>query len=191
MARELHDEVGQSLTGVLLQIERAAQRTSGDVRVGLDDAREAARTALEEVRSIAQRLRPEVLDDLGLASALRALAQGVARTAHLRVTCTIEPDLPALTPEAELVVYRVAQESLTNVARHAGARHAAVRLASASTGVVLTVDDDGRGVRGDHVPDAGGIRGMRERALLAHGQVTVTSPAEGGTRVRLDLPVAR
>lgn len=190
VARELHDQVGQSLTGVLLQIERAAAGTTGDSRARLEDAREATRAAMEDVRHIAQQLRPEILDDLGLPSALRALVQAMGHAADVRVTCAIEPGLPRLAPEAELAVYRVAQESLTNVARHAQASHAWVRLEPSGHGVALTVRDDGCGMQGGHVGDAGGIRGMRERALLANAELSVTSPADGGTLVRLEVPRA-
>ena len=190
VARELHDQVGQSLTGVLLQIERATRVASDEPQEQLHEAREAARSALEEVRRIAQRLRPEVLDDLGLASALRALTQTIGRATGTHVTCRIASDLPALAPDAELVVYRVAQESLTNVARHSGARTAEVCLDPSPAGVRLTVRDDGKGVHVDDVRHAGGIRGMRERALLVDAELVVEAPAGGGTVVRLDVPCA-
>jgi two-component system sensor histidine kinase UhpB len=188
VSRELHDQVGQSLTGVLLQIERAAQGAPADQRGRMEEAREAARTALEEVRRIAQRLRPEVLDDLGLSSALHALAQEIGRATGVRATCSVAPGLPRLSPEAELVVYRVTQESLTNVARHAAATVAEVRLVPTPHGVRLTVRDDGGGVRPGDTRDAGGIQGMRERALLIDAELLVEAPAEGGTLVRLDVP---
>jgi two-component system, NarL family, sensor histidine kinase UhpB len=147
IARELHDEVGQSLTAVMLQLERAARRSDDGVRDDVDEAREAVRGSLEEVREIARRLRPEALDDLGLRSALAALTNDVSRRTGVRVQRRLAPDLPALEPEAELVVYRVAQEALTNVARHSGARRAWLTLAAAGAGgVELVLRDDGRGV---------------------------------------------
>lgn len=190
VARELHDQVGQSLTSALLQIERAAKTGSNCGAGQLEDAREAVRASLDDVRQIAQRLRPEVLDDLGLPSALRALASSAEGLAGLRVSCRIEAELPRLTPDAELAVYRVAQESLTNVARHAGATSAVVTLQRSSAGVLLIVEDDGRGVQFGEVGVAGGIRGMRERALLAHADFALTTPASGGTVVRLEVPSA-
>ena len=114
IARELHDEIGQSLTAAMLQIDRGERA----------QAREAVRESLEDVREIARRMRPEALDDLGLASALAALTLDVGRRTGLRVARRIGQGLPRLSPEEELVVYRVAQEGLTNVARHAEARRA-------------------------------------------------------------------
>jgi two-component system sensor histidine kinase UhpB len=190
VARDLHDQVGQALTGVLLQIDRAARGVDGAPRAGLEDAREAARTALEDVRHIAQQLRPEVLDDLGLASALRSLAAAMGRASGIRIVCVIERELPPLTPETELVVYRVAQESLTNVVRHAGATRAELRLTATRGRVALTVRDDGHGLDPGDVGNDGGIRGMRERALLVGADLRVTVPGEGGTLVALEVPPA-
>jgi len=190
VADELHEEVGQSLTGVLLQLERAAQGVSGPPAEPLRDAREAARRVLEDIRGIAQRLRPEGLEHLGLPGALRALAQSTGPDGP-RVTCDVAADLPRLDPAVELAVYRIAQESLVNAARHADARSVDLRLERAGAGVVLTVADDGRGLRRGDVDAAGGIRGMRERALLVHGELTLTTPAAGGTVVRLEVPGTR
>ncbi len=145
IARELHDEVGQALTAVVLQLERAARRTEEPVRGEVEEAREAVRESLEEVREIARRLRPEALDDLGLTSALAALTLDVSRRTGLRVERRIEPGLPALSSEEELVVYRVAQEGLTNVARHARAQQALITLGARDGRVSLEVRDDGEG----------------------------------------------
>ncbi len=187
VAQELHDEVGQTLTAVLLQLERV-QRTAPDgLREELEEVRETARASLEEVRQIAQRLRPEALDELGLQSALAALAERVSGQGGLSVVRDLDGPLPRLTPEAELVIYRVAQEGLTNALRHADASEAVLTLRRDGGGVTLTVADDGRGLDGS---DAGaGIQGMRERALLAGGRVDVRNRAEGGAEVRLELPV--
>jgi two-component system sensor histidine kinase UhpB len=178
IARELHDEIGQTLTGVLLVLDNAGE--------GFADAREAVRGALSDVRAIARRLRPEALDDLGLVSALAALTVAVQRTARIRV----ERDLNAageLAPEEELVVYRVAQEALTNVARHADARVATLSLRREDRGVVLEVTDDGKGLPA-HVGEGTGLRGMRERAVLVGARLELTSRSGGGMIVRLVLP---
>ena len=186
IARELHDEIGQALTAVVLQLERAARRTEPPVRGEVEEAREAVRGSLEEVREIARRLRPEALDDLGLGSALAALTVDVSRRTGLRIERRIEPGLPALAPEEELVVYRVAQEGLTNVARHADAQHAWVTLGGRDGRVSLEVRDDGRGF--DPRMGAGaGLRGMRERALLVGAELAVDSRTGEGTAVRLTL----
>ena len=179
IARELHDEVGQALTAAMLRLDR----------VDVDEAKEGLRTALEEVRDIARRLRPEALDDLGLRNALRALVASVARDAGLDVTPEIEPDLPSLTPEQELVVYRVAQEALTNAVRHADAGVLRLSLRQGSDEVLLRVEDDGRGFDSALVPAASGIRGMRERALLVRASLDVESAPGRGTVVTLRTPV--
>ena len=112
----------------------------------------------------------------------------VSRQAGLEVRRSISPDLPPLSAEAELVIYRVAQEALTNTVRHSGATHAWLSLRGTDDGgVVLEVEDDGRGI-GDAQGGAGGIRGMRERALLVHGALELGSGTRGGTRVRLSVP---
>ena len=186
IARELHDEIGQALTAVVLQLERSARRTEPPVRDEVEAAREAVRHSLEEVREIARRLRPEALDDLGLASALAALTGDVARRTGLRVERRIVGNVAALSPEEELVVYRVAQEGLTNVARHADARQAWVTLEARDGDVALEVRDDGRGFDPGRTAGAG-MRGMRERALLVGAELAVESRDGDGTAVRLTL----
>ncbi|EFE68541.1 MULTISPECIES: HAMP domain-containing sensor histidine kinase [Streptomyces] len=186
IAQELHDEVGQSLTAVLLQLKRVADHAPPELREELSPAQEITRSSLDEVRRIARRLRPGVLDELGLIPALKALATEFGGPG-LTVQHRFGPDLPDLGPEAELVIYRVAQEGLTNTARHAGARRAGIALRRVPTGVELRVHDDGRGL-GD-VAEGAGIRGMRERALLVGADLTVGPADGGGTEVRLAVPV--
>jgi two-component system, NarL family, sensor histidine kinase UhpB len=188
IARELHDEIGQILTGLLLRSETLARRAPDDLRRDLEDLREAARQAAEEVRRIARRLRPEALDELGLQSALLALCTAVSNRVGLRIERNLERDLP-LNAEQELVIYRVAQESITNVARHAGASHAEVTLRKdGDGGVLLVVRDDGVGLPEDAHRKSNGLRGMRERALLVGADIEI-GPANGrGTKVRLHVP---
>ncbi|MFI8092897.1 HAMP domain-containing sensor histidine kinase [Streptomyces sp. NPDC086080] len=186
VAQELHDEVGQSLTAVLLQLKRAADHAPPDLGEELRMVQETTRASLEEIRRIARRLRPGVLDELGLASALKALATEFGGPG-LSVQHSLAPDLPELDRETELVIYRVAQEGLTNIARHSGARRAELALYRAPGGVELRVRDDGRGI--GRAEEGAGLRGMRERALLVGAVVTVESRAGGGTEVRLAVPV--
>ena len=120
IARELHDEVGQTLTGVMLQVEGLAAVIPEELREQLDELRETARDGTEEVRRIARRLRPEALEDLGLQSALARSRPRSPSRRRLRIERRLDSRLP-LSEEQELVVYRVAQEALTNVARHADA----------------------------------------------------------------------
>jgi two-component system, NarL family, sensor histidine kinase UhpB len=186
VARELHDEVGQTLTAVVLQLGRVEQAVPADLRADVAEARETARASLDEVRQIAQRLRPEVLDELGLQSALEALAERVSEQGGLRVAKRLQGRLPALSSTDELVIYRVAQEALTNTLRHASASTATLTLRGDAEGASLIVSDDGRGLNG--APPGAGIQGMRERAMLAGATISIRNRAEGGTEVRLELP---
>ncbi|SBT46253.1 sensor histidine kinase [Micromonospora narathiwatensis] len=185
IAQELHDEIGQTLTAVLLELKRVADQAPPAVRDQLHQVQETTRNSLDEIRRIARRLRPGVLDELGLASALRALA-GEFATAGLTVRPSVDNDLPELGREAELVLYRVAQEALTNAARHADASHVVLTLRRRPGGVELCIRDDGRGL-GDAVEGAG-IRGMRERALLIGAELTVGPAGGRGSEVRLRVP---
>jgi two-component system sensor histidine kinase UhpB len=188
IARELHDEVGQTLTGVMLQVEGLAAVIPDQLREQLDELRETARDGTEEVRRIARRLRPEALEDLGLQSALNALAIRVADQAHLDISRHLESRL-ALSQQQELVVYRVAQEALTNVARHARAEHVELRLDRDDGNAVLCVRDDGRGVRPADLASSNGIRGMRERAMLIGARLAIQPRPERGTEVKLTIPL--
>jgi two-component system sensor histidine kinase UhpB len=186
VARELHDEVGQALTAVVLQLDRVGRGANGGGHE-VAEARETVRASLEEVRGIARRLRPEALDDLGLPSALAALANDVTRRTGLVVDRRIGRDLPALDPEEELVVYRVAQEALTNVVRHAGAARAELLLEPRDGRVELCVRDGGEGFRPNGVATGDGLLGMRERAVLIGADLAVRSDVGAGTTVRLRL----
>ena len=189
IAQELHDQVGQQLTAVLLVLSRLQARVPSELRSGVVDVQDDVRASLEDVRRIAIELRPEALDDLGLVSALAVLGQRFAERSALEVVERIAPDLPQLTPEIELVVYRVAQEALTNVARHSGGDHAELRLDRQDGRLVLTIRDQGRGLAAGHVP-GGGMRGMRERATSIGATLEVTTnPSGSGCMVRLDVPV--
>ncbi|MFE9022523.1 sensor histidine kinase [Streptomyces sp. NPDC007808] len=189
IAQELHDEVGQSMTAILLGLKRAADHAPAPLREELHEVQEITRGSLDEVRRLVRRLRPGVLDDLGLVSALTALTEDFATHTGLRVTRRFDADLPALEPETELVLYRVAQESLTNVARHADAEQVTVALRHTEDSAVLTVTDDGSGIGARS--EGAGIRGMRERALLVGGSLEITPAPRTGTRVRLTAPVPR
>jgi two-component system sensor histidine kinase UhpB len=186
IARDLHDEVGQVLTGVLLQLNVIAA-AAPEHRDEIDEAKQAVRSALDEVRRISSELRPEMLEHLGLVSALTELSRSFQRASGIEVERRFEPSLPTLSDDTELAVYRVAQESLTNVARHAQARHVSIGLESGPGRVVLRVVDDGRGFRG--VPEEnGGLRSMRERSLLVDGALAIKQAAGGGVEVRLEVP---
>lgn len=172
IARDLHDEVGQRLTAVILQL------------TDVSGAREEVRAALEEVREIGRGLRPEALDDLGLAAAVRSLVTRMEQGTALTVERDIHPP-GRLSPEQELVAYRIAQEALTNAVRHAGSSRISVRLRAMGERTLLVVEDRGEGLNG--CGEGTGIRGMRERALLVDGDLTISSHPGRGTRVELVL----
>jgi two-component system, NarL family, sensor histidine kinase UhpB len=187
IAQELHDEIGQTLTALLLQLGRAAKHAPADLRTELEEAQEAARSSIADVHRIVGQLRPEALDDLGLASALTTLTDRLAERTGLRLRRRIDRNLPPLAPEQELVIYRIAQESLTNAVRHADADAAELRLHNGAQGLVLSVADDGSGMSG-LASNGGGIRGMRERAVLIGAQLAIDSQPGRGVEVRLTLP---
>ncbi|SDH55842.1 two-component system, NarL family, sensor histidine kinase UhpB [Sinosporangium album] len=185
IARELHDEIGQSLTVVLLGLKRTVDRAPADLAEELRAVQETVRTSLDEVRQVARRLRPGVLEDLGLQSALSALSSDFSQMSGVPVVKRVDHALPELSSETELVVYRIAQEGLTNVARHAQADTVELSLTRTGGALTLRIKDNGRG---GVKPDGAGIRGMRERALLIGARLTVDSPPGGGTDVRLVIP---
>lgn len=189
IARGLHDEVGQVLTGVLLQLDSLAVANDPERAAAVEETKEAVRQTLDEVRRIARELRPEMLEHLGLVSALTELSRRFADQSGLRIDRRFAADLPALSDEAELAVYRVAQESLTNVARHAHATRVEVALEKGAGSVVLRVVDDGRGIEeAVAVNGHGGLRGMREHAVLVGGALAVKPARDGGVEVRLEVP---
>jgi two-component system sensor histidine kinase UhpB len=189
IAQELHDEVGQSMTAILLSLERAADDADEPLRGDLRQVQEITRGSLDEVRRLVRRLRPGVLEDLGLVSALTSLTGEFATHAGLRVVRRFETGLPALDPQTELVLYRVAQEALTNAARHAEAGQVEVSLRHTGEAMELAVADDGRGTGAAR--EGAGVRGMRERALLIGATLDVTSQPQAGTTVRLTAPLRK
>jgi len=190
VARGLHDEVGQVLTGVLLQLDSLRSADAPTREREITETKQSVRQALEEVRRIARELRPEMLEHLGLVSALTELSRRFADQSGIRVDRRFADELPALSDEAEIAVYRVAQESLTNVARHADAQRVEVTLEPGVDSVVLRVADDGRGLprAATSANDHTGLRGMRERAILVGGALAIKRSHEGGVEVRLEVP---
>jgi two-component system, NarL family, sensor histidine kinase UhpB len=187
VASELHDEVGQAMTAVLMLLARLQDAVVPERRRELAEAQGAIRASLEEVRRISQELRPGLLEHLGLVSALTALARTFAARTGIEVQCRFAPRLPELDRDVELALYRIVQESLTNVARHADATRVELSLRPRPRGVVVGVADDGQGVHGP-LREGGGIRGMRERAMVAGGELTITAERTGGVEVRVDMP---
>jgi two-component system, NarL family, sensor histidine kinase UhpB len=188
VARDLHDEVNQSLTGLLLRLEAAREAAPPELEDELAETKALANQAMRELLSLARQLRPTALDDLGLAAAVGGQVEQLSR-GEIDARLSVEGDFSDLGDDAQLVVYRVAQEALSNAARHSGAERVEVRLRrSDDGGVVLEASDDGRGFAFDQSERGLGISGMRERALLVGGELTIESRPEHGTTVRLDVP---
>jgi two-component system sensor histidine kinase UhpB len=187
VARDLHDEVNQSLTGLLLRLEAVREAAPPELEPELAATRSLANQAMRELLSLARQLRPTALDDLGLAAALAGQVEQVERP-DLEAELTVEGDFASLDDDVQLVVYRVAQEALTNAARHGEATRIAVSLRHTDRGTELEVADDGRGFAFDQSERGLGIGGMRERALLVGGELTIESRPGDGTTVRLLVP---
>ena len=186
IAHELHDEVGQTLTAVALLAEREAGASSSQAPA-LQEIAETIHHSLEDVRRIARELRPEALDDLGLINALISLCLRMERQGAVQVLRELEGSLPPLSAEVELVIYRVAQEALTNAFRHARASQVHVALRGEHDGAVLTVVDDGCGLPAPMPAQTTGLAGMRERAILIGAELEIDSPPGDGVEVRLTI----
>jgi two-component system, NarL family, sensor histidine kinase UhpB len=187
VARDLHDEVNQSLTGLLLRLEAAREGAPPELEGELAETKALANQAMRELLSLARQLRPTALDDLGLAAAIEGQVDRLG--GEIATSLDVEGDFSDLGGDAQLVVYRVAQEALSNAARHSGAHRVEVRLGrSDGGGVDLEVADDGRGFAFDESESGLGIAGMRERALLIGAELLIESRPASGTTVRLDVP---
>jgi two-component system, NarL family, sensor histidine kinase UhpB len=185
IARDLHDEVNQSLTGLLLRLEAAREAAPPELARELEETKTLANQAMRELLSLARQLRPTALDDLGLAAAVAGQVEQVSHSGAISAELVEEGDFSDLDSDVQLVVYRVAQEALSNAARHSEAGRIAVDLRRAGDGVELDVSDDGRGFAFDESERGLGIAGMRERALLLGGDLTIESRPGRGTTVRL------
>lgn len=197
IARELHDQTSQRLTSILMTLRVLGEaRSLAEVHVRVEDLREMAAQALEEVHDLALALRPRLLDDLGLLAALQHHLGEFRDRSHLPVDFQVLGlDNKRLPSRVETALYRIAQEALTNVVRHAQAHNVGVLLEVRDTSVVLIVEDDGRGfdvsqVMGSHVHDGNlGLYGMRERAALLGGTLTIESALGEGTSVFAQIPL--
>ena len=185
VARDLHDEVNQSLTGLLLRLEAVREAAPPELEAELAETKALANQAMQELLSLARQLRPTALDDLGLTAAIAGQVEQLAR-GEIKADFAADGDFSDLDNDTQLVVYRVAQEALSNATRHSGAEHVAVKLQRGSAdGVELKVADDGRGFAFDESEGGLGIAGMRERALLIGAKLTIESRPDHGTSVRL------
>lgn len=185
IAQDLHDEVNQALTAVSLRLQASIEQAPAELRRELTETKRLSSQAMEELLALARRLRPSVLDDHGLLPALHSQVRDFADQTGIRANFNARGTVPKLTPEQQLVIYRVTQESLSNIAQHSGAHKVDVELSFIGR-TVLRISDDGQGFT---APRNGGlgVSGMRERALLAGGQLSIWSAEETGTRVELTI----
>jgi signal transduction histidine kinase len=193
IARELHDETGSALTAFLLglaAIDEAA--TLREARHAAAALRKNASSTLENVGRLAVALRPPALDELGLAPALKDLSCSLGERGGTKVDLDI--DLPAaarLPAKLETTIFRVTQEALTNVVKHADAETVRVHLACRERSVILVIEDDGRGFSGDRTRDGGfGLVGMRERVAALDGSLEIESTQGAGTRIAVEIPLS-
>ena len=190
VARELHDTLAHTLSGLSVQLEAVKAYWDIDpqkARSTLEGSLQAAHSGLGETRRALQALRASPLDDLGLSLAVRTMVEDAATRANLALNLSVADELPSLSPDVEQCVYRVAQEAVTNVAKHASAKTLTVILESTGEKVTLTVRDDGLGFDVDKRDRTNnyGLEGMKERAQLAGGELAVTSKPGEGTTVKL------
>lgn len=195
MARQIHDELGQALSALHLDVAWLRARLSDEDVVLAEKMRSMAaliETSIGRVRNLATELRPAVLDSLGLLAAIEWETQQFTRRTGIPCTHALPPDPPAVDADRSTDVFRILQEALTNVARHAGAHEVLVSLRFRRNALLLSVSDDGRGITAAEIasPQALGLVGMRERALLWDGAVEWRARDGGGTVVDLRLPLA-
>jgi two-component system sensor histidine kinase UhpB len=194
IAREIHDELGGLLTGIKAYVSVAAERSAvagGQAEPLLREAADLAQDAIDTMRRVITDLRPSVLDQLGIWAALEWHTGQVARRSGLRCLCTIDDAAASLAPDGELatMLFRVVQEALTNVERHAQARCVEVAVRRRGAMLEVSVADDGRGPGGEPKADAWGIRGMRERSHRFGGELSIAAREGGGTLLVLRVPV--
>ncbi len=194
IARELHDEAGQSLTAIMVGLRAIADmRLSANVRSAVLRLRDVTAHTVDDIGRLARGLHPAVLDDKGLAAAARRYVADFARAFDMTVDATVgRLDSPRLPPLTAATMYRILQECLTNVTRHARATRAEVELRRDATRIELVVRDDGIGFETGRGSDVGlGLRGMRERVALSGGTIEVASKPGHGTTVRVRIPADR
>lgn len=185
IARELHDELGQTLTAVALRAEHIAQHPDAE-HANFAELAEVVQQSLADVRRISHELRPSALEELGLLNALISLCARVSEQTGMHIHRDLEGPIPDLPPDIELAIYRIAQEALTNAVRHSHASAVHVALSCVGRKLLLSVKDNGEGLP-EHVIAGGGLTGMRERAMLIGGALGIDSIPGAGVEVTLRL----
>ena len=198
LARELHDGIGQNLTAIVRMLDHAGSAADcGEVlRAELERVRALVHATLAETRALSRQLRPQILDDLGLVAALRWLTRSFADSCRLEMKLEIAESLPVLGGDAETMIFRVAQEALNNIAKHAHATHVEVVLGAAAGRAQLRVHDDGRGcdvgvaLASGSEGQGSGLGGMRDRVALFGGTLQVSSESARGFTLQIEFPFA-
>src|SRR5438034_4807516 len=191
LARELHDETGQALTSILLGLKAVEEAgTPADTEAAAEQLRELVVATLQDVRRLAVELRPKALDDFGLVAALERLASTFSETTGITVDLEATLGGTRLSEEVETTLYRILQEALTNIVKHARARKVSIILVRREGKVTALVEDDGEGFDPDAVrADGLGLLGMRERVTLVDGRLTLESSAGAGTTLAVEVPL--
>lgn len=196
LARELHDSIGQTLVGLIHQVDRLSGRVSGEeTRRLAADVESLARQALDETRELSRLLRPPVLDDLGLEPALAWLTRTLGERTGLETELNCSLPESRLDPEVETLIFRVVQEALSNAIRHAPGARVGVKVVQGSASLQVEVRDNGPGFEADEMMAAGGpvtsagLRGMRDRVELFGGRLHLRSTPGEGTEIRIELPL--
>jgi signal transduction histidine kinase len=192
LARELHDETGQALTSILLGLRAVEDAgNSDDLRQAASDLRELVVATLQDVRRLAVQLRPKALDDFGLVPALERLVQTFSESTDIRVALEAQLGDERLPPEVETTLYRIVQEALTNIVKHAEAANVSILLVRAKGSATLVIEDDGQGFDPDKTREGGlGLVGMRERAELHEGRLRIESaPGGEGATLVIEVPL--
>jgi signal transduction histidine kinase len=190
LARELHDETGQALTSILLGLRSVEEADSEEGRaLALGELRDLVTTTLQDVRRLAVELRPKALDDFGLVPALERLTHGLAETTGMTVELEAALGDTRLPAEIETALYRIVQEALTNVVKHAQARHVSIVVARRPSSVATLIEDDGKGFVPVDDSEGLGVIGMRERVALLDGTLQIESGEAGGTTIAVEVPL--
>jgi PAS domain S-box-containing protein len=194
IARELHDSAGQLLAVINMKLARLAQEVRPELTREAKETEELVQELTQEIRTTSYLLHPPLLDEVGLPAALNWYVQGLVERSHLDIRLSISDDLGRLSPDLELVIFRLVQECLTNVHRHSGSKSAMINIKQRSERVCLEVQDQGKGIAPGKLAEIQsqasgvGIRGMRERVRQFDGELNIESN-ESGTKIAVTLPI--
>ena len=190
LSRELHDDIGQSLIAIKLQLENAETQNYSMMRAGIDSAKNMMDTTIEDVRNVCNALIPAALNEFGVVSTLRALCSELGALAGFKSIFENEGSLDRMSKKSQVYLYRIAQEALTNISKHARASQVTVKLKRGNNIVTLEVTDNGKGFIFDPVSFAhrNGLQNMRERTQLLQGEFTINSEPGKGTTIIVTIP---